>query len=191
MLRLSRAHLGACLHDLPQVAHPARQMVPGHLPHYERQERHRRPRARPTAGREVGHRLAHQAEADGGHAPAQMPVTNSRVTSRSMMRIWGEKAGKVGRGAANKVPFVIAVATRKHRPIYTQLRCVPGFTKEAIKAYAEANIAPGARVVSDGLGCFGGLADAGLKHKAVVTGSGRPKDERFKWTNTGLGNIKS
>jgi ribosomal protein L37AE/L43A len=103
----------------------------------------------------------------------------------------GEKAGKAGRGAANKIPFVIAVATRKNKPIYTQLRCVPGLTKEAIKAYAEANIAAGARVVSDGLGCFGGLADAGLKHKAVVTGSGRPKGERFKWTNTSLGNIKS
>jgi ISXO2-like transposase domain len=105
----------------------------------------------------------------------------------------GEKPGKVGRGAANKVPFVIAVATRKNKPVYTQLRCVPGLTKEAIKAYAEANIAPGARVVSDGLGCFGGLADAELKHKAIVTGSGRPKDERLnlKWTNTGLGNIKS
>jgi hypothetical protein len=30
----------------------------------------------------------------------------------------------------------------------------------------------------DGLGCFGGLAEAGLKHKAVLTGSGRPKDGR-------------
>jgi len=90
----------------------------------------------------------------------------------------GEKSGKAGRGAANKVPFVIAVATRKNKPIYTQLRCVPAFTKEAIKAYAEANIAPGARLVSDGLGCFGGLADAGLKHKALVTGGGRPKDEQ-------------
>src|SRR5262249_32551161 len=65
------------------------------------------------------------------------------------------------------------------------------FTKEAIKADAEANIAPGARVVSDGLGCSGGLADAGLKHKSVGTGAGRPKDERFTWTNTGLGTIKS
>jgi hypothetical protein len=103
----------------------------------------------------------------------------------------GEKPGKAGRGAANKTPFVIAVATRKNKPIYTQLRCVPGFTKEAIKAYAQTNIAPGSRILSDGLGCFGGLADAGLKHKAVLTGGGRPKDERFKWTNTGLGNIKS
>jgi ISXO2-like transposase domain len=82
------------------------------------------------------------------------------------------------------------LATRKNKPIYTQLRCVPGFNKEATKAYAEANIAPGARVLSDGLGCFRGLAEAGLKHKAVVRGSGRPRDARFKWTNTGLGNIE-
>src|SRR5262249_15081304 len=26
------------------------------------------------------------------------------------------------------------------------------------------------------------LAEAGLKHKPIVTGGGRPKDERFKWT---------
>ena len=124
------------------------------------------------------------------HLPALIRAT---YTARSHFRdyLGGEKAGKVGHGAANKVPFIIAVATRKNKPIYTQLRCVSGFTKEAIKAYAEANIAAGARIVSDGLRCFGGLADAGLKHKAVVTGSGRPKDERFKWTNAGLGNIKS
>jgi hypothetical protein len=44
--------------------------------------------------------------------------------------------------------------------------------------------APGARVLSDGLGCFGGLADTELKHRAIVMGSGRPKDERLKWTNS-------
>ena len=103
----------------------------------------------------------------------------------------GEKAGKVGRGAANKVPFVIAVETRDGRPIHTQLRCVAGFTKEAITAYATANIAPGTRVLSDGLACFGGVVEAGMKHTAIVTGGGRPKDDRLKWTNTGLGNIKS
>ena len=103
----------------------------------------------------------------------------------------GEKAGKVGRGAANKIPFVIAVATRKNKPVYTQLRCVPGFTKEAIKDYASANIAPGTRVISDGLACFGGVVEAGMKHMAIVTGGGRPKDDHLRWTNTGLGNIKS
>ena len=101
-----------------------------------------------------------------------------------------EKAGKVGRGAANKVPFVIAVETRDGKPIHTQLRCVPGFTKEAIKDYASANIVPGTRVLSDGLACFGGVVEAGMRHTAVVTGGGRPKGDLFKWTKTGIANIK-
>jgi hypothetical protein len=101
------------------------------------------------------------------------------------------KPGKKGRGAANKLPFVIAVETREGRPIHTQLRRVAAFTKEAIRDYAKASIRAGSRVVSDGLGCFLGLADAGLKHVAVTTGGGRPEDPRFKWANTGLGNLKT
>ena len=123
-----------------------------------------------------------------GTAARDQPV---RAVQIDDAYLGGEKAGKVGRGAANKIPFVIAVATRKNKPVYTQLRCIPGFTKEAIKDYARANIAPGTRVISDGLACFGGVVEAGMKHTAIVTGGGRPKDERLRWTNTGLGNIKS
>lgn len=103
----------------------------------------------------------------------------------------GEKAGKPGRGAANKLPFVAAVATRDGRPIYMQLRCLPGFTKDAIQAYARANIAPGSRVLSDGLNCFKGIVAAGLAHVIKITGGGRPKGPDFKWINTGLGNVQS
>ncbi len=103
----------------------------------------------------------------------------------------GEKPGKTGRGAGNKVPFVIAVATREGKPTYMHLRTVAQFTKAALKAYGAASIAPGSLVVSDGLSCFEGIGEAGLLHIAVATGSGRPTDERFKWVNTGLGNIKS
>lgn len=103
----------------------------------------------------------------------------------------GEKPGKTGRGAGNKVPFVVAVETRDGRPIYTQLRCVSGFTSKAIKNYAVQSIAPGSRVLSDGLGCFNGFADAGLTHVTIITGCGRPKGIEFKWSNTGLGNVKS
>ena len=85
---------------------------------------------------------------------------------------------------------MVAVQTREGRPIYTQLRCIPGFTKEAIKDYAVANIASGARVLSDGLACFNGFAEAGLEHTARVTGGGRPKGLEFKWVNTGVGNVK-
>lgn len=101
------------------------------------------------------------------------------------------KLGKSGRGAANKLPFVIAVETRDGRPIHTQLRRVAAFTKEALRDYAKASIAAGSRVISDGLACFLGLAEAGMKHVAVVTGGGRPTDPRFKWANTGLGNLKT
>ncbi len=55
----------------------------------------------------------------------------------------GEKPGKTGRGAGNKDPFVIAVATRDGRPIYMQLRRVAAFTKDAIRNYAKANIVSG------------------------------------------------
>lgn len=103
----------------------------------------------------------------------------------------GEKAGKPGRGAANKLPFVAAVATRDGRPIYMQLRCLPGFTKAAIEAYARANIVPGSRVLSDGLNCFNGIVAAGLAHVIKITGGGRPKGPDFKWINTGLGNVQS
>ena len=102
----------------------------------------------------------------------------------------GEKAGKPGRGAANKLPFVIAVATRDGHPIYTHLRVVPGFTKEAIRDYATGNIKAGARVLTDGLACFNGFDEAGLKHVVKNTGGGRPLGGDFKWANTGLGNVK-
>jgi ISXO2-like transposase domain/Transposase zinc-ribbon domain len=106
----------------------------------------------------------------------------------------GEKPalpGQTGRGARGKVPFVLAVQTRDGRPIFGQMRCVVSFTKEAIRDYAKASIAAGSRVRSDGLRCWSGLDDAGMKHEPKVTGSGRPRGGDFKWVNTALGNIKS
>jgi ribosomal protein L37AE/L43A len=101
------------------------------------------------------------------------------------------KPGKTGRGAANKIPFVIAVETVRGKPVHMQLRRVPGFTKDAIEVYAAANIEPGCWVVSDGLGCFPGVTDAGMRHMPIVTGGGRPRHPFFRWVNTALGNIKS
>lgn len=103
----------------------------------------------------------------------------------------GERPGKPGRGAANKTPFVIAVETHENKPVYTQLRRVSGFTSAAIQSYAAANFEPGSRVTSDGLACFTAVTEAGMKHRVIVTGSGRPTLPEFKWVNTGLGNIKS
>ena len=102
----------------------------------------------------------------------------------------GEKAGKPGRGAANKLPFVAAVETHEGEPVHVHLRVVSGFSAEAIKDYASANIAQGSRVLSDGLSCFNGIAEAGLTHIVKITGGGRPKGPEFKWVNTAISNTK-
>jgi hypothetical protein len=85
---------------------------------------------------------------------------------------------------------VVAVETRDGRPIYTQLRCIATCSKEVSKDYALRNIEPGSRVLKDGLACFNGFADAGMKHTAKITGGGRPEGSDFKWVNAGVSSVK-
>ena len=58
---------------------------------------------------------------------------------------------------------------------------------------AKAHIAPGAIVVSDGLSCFPGVAEAGCRHERVVCASTGLSEELtcFRWVNTLLGNLKT
>ena len=81
--------------------------------------------------------------------------------------------------------------TRADKPIYTQLRCVAGFTNSEIKAYAAASIEAGSPVATDGLACFAALTSAGMMHRPIVTGGGRPDEPEFKWVNTGLGTSRA
>ena len=76
----------------------------------------------------------------------------------------GKRAGgKPGRGSENKVPFVAAVSLNdKGNPAYAKLTPVPGFTSDAIPTWARSNLAPGTDVLSDGLGCFVAVTEAGL-----------------------------
>lgn len=106
----------------------------------------------------------------------------------------GERAGgKAGRGSENKVPLVAAVSLNtKGRPLHLKLSLVSGFTSNAIGTWAKASLVPGARVRTDGLGCFAAVADAGCLHMPMVVGDLRPRDlPEFKWVNTVLGNLKT
>lgn len=51
----------------------------------------------------------------------------------------------------------------------------------------------GSRVVTDGLGCFKGVANAGCTHEPIITGTGRKaaRHPSFKAINTVLANIKT
>ena len=69
-------------------------------------------------------------------------------------------------------------------------RSVYASTPFVIRDYATGNIEVGARVLTDGLACFNGFDEAGLKHVVKNTGGGRPLGGDFKWANTGLANVK-
>jgi hypothetical protein len=102
--------------------------------------------------------------------------------------------GKRGRGSPAKTPFVAAVETTDDgKPRRVKLRRVKRFSKKAIKALAEKTLAPTARVYTDGLRCFTGIAAAGATHVPFTIGPllRSEKMQRFKWVNTLLGNIKS
>ena len=101
--------------------------------------------------------------------------------------------GKTGRGSPGKKPIVVAVqASEDGRPRRIKLRRIARFKRKRVKSIAKKIIAEGATVVTDGLKCFRGVADAGCRHVAMATGSGRKaaRHPAFKWVNTMLGNIK-
>jgi hypothetical protein len=101
--------------------------------------------------------------------------------------------GKAGRASENKVPFVAALSLDENGgPTHLKLDVVSGFTSQAIGQWAKARLKPGCVVLSDGLGCFAAVTDAGCVHIPRVVGSLKPKDlPEFKWINTVLGNLKT
>jgi len=107
----------------------------------------------------------------------------------------GEVHGETpGRGSPNKTPFVAAVAKNDEgHPIALRMSVVTGFRKTELAHWAAKFIHPDSIVVSNGLSCFRGIADAGIEHQAMVTGSGATGVElpERKWINTLLGNVKT
>ena len=108
---------------------------------------------------------------------------------------WGGKKrdGVRGRGATGKTPFVAAVSTSEEgHPLQIRFSQVDSFSKKAIKSWAQKHLAPGSKIVSDGLGCFKVFEEIGFQHTTIVTGGGPEsvKIPDFKWVNTIIGNIK-
>ena len=101
--------------------------------------------------------------------------------------------GRAGRGSGNKVPFVAAVSTTESgKAVRVKLSPVAGFTSEAIARWAERSLAPGTRVLSDGLACFTAVTEASCEHTAFVVGRRKPVElPQFKAINTVLGNVKT
>lgn len=64
---------------------------------------------------------------------------------------------------------------------------------ENIEAMAHAHLAPSARVVSDGLGCFRAVTRIGCAHEPMVAAQLGWSEQLpcFRWANTVLGNIET
>jgi transposase-like protein len=107
----------------------------------------------------------------------------------------GERSGgKTGRGSPGKKPIVVAVkADEQGRPRKLKIRRIARLKRKRVKSLAKRIVTAGATVVTDGLACFTGVADAGCSHLAVVTAGGRKaaRHPAFKWANTVLANIKT
>jgi hypothetical protein len=102
--------------------------------------------------------------------------------------------GKTGRGSPGKRPIVVALQSSDGKaPARLKVRRIARFKRKRIKSLAKRIIAPGAFVVTDGLACFRGVADAGCEHHPIVTGASRygAGHPSFHWLNTVLANIKT
>ena len=181
-------------HDLPRDQAAAEALVRSHSPD--------RTAKNGISSVELGRRLGvkqptawavkHKIMAVMARREGETPLTG-RVEMDDAYLGGVRSGGKRGRGAAGKTPFVAAVSTSPEgRPRKLKLVPVKGFRKREIARGAKHWLAPGAAVVTDGLGCWSALDEIACSHQAIRTGSGRQAAcmAPFKWVNTMLGNIK-
>lgn len=105
-----------------------------------------------------------------------------------------QSGGKRGRGSPRKTPIVAAVETTPDgKPVRLAFRRIKAFRKACVKNLARQIFEPGTQVVSDGLGCFRGVTDAGCTHVVFAASDHGPSEKLpcFRWVNTTLANIKN
>ena len=79
--------------------------------------------------------------------------------------------GKPGRGSPGKTPFIAAVETTDDgKPKRIRLKRIARFKRKRIKTLTKRVAVAGARVVTDGLSSFKGVADADCIHVVCVAG---------------------
>jgi transposase-like protein len=87
--------------------------------------------------------------------------------------VGGQKEGTRGRGAEGKTLVLVAVeGDAKKRLGRVRLRCVETVDHATIDAFVRDYVAPGTRVVTDGLSVYDNLNAAGFKHRPHVITTG-------------------
>lgn len=109
--------------------------------------------------------------------------------------IGGEhEGGKRGRGSENKTPIVAAVQINSEgHPMTIKVSRVKGFSSIELYNWSVRHLAPGSKVITDGLQCFSSVASIECEHDRIITGGGKQSVNNpvFQWVNTVLGNMKT
>ena len=102
-----------------------------------------------------------------------------------------EGTGTTGRGAAKKTPIAVAVELDDSgKPRHVALDTLARVDGHSLRKFAARSIAQGSTLKTDGWGAYRRVAQAGYKHRATVTGSGRNAVAKFPWVHTFIGNLK-
>ena len=92
--------------------------------------------------------------------------------------VGGQKAGTRGRGAEGKTLVLVAVEGDQKKLGRVRFRCIQTVDHATVAAFVHDYIEPGAKVITDGLNAYDGLAAAGFDHRAHVLSTGHPSSRR-------------
>ena len=119
-------------------------------------------------------------------------TTGSRGVWQFVVLVGVAVLALVGTAATVDAQYAAVQLDAQGHPLYAKLAPVAGFTSQAIADWARVALLPGTNVLSDGLGCFAGVIDAGWAHTYIVVGARKPRElPRFTWVNTLLPNLKT
>jgi transposase-like protein len=102
----------------------------------------------------------------------------------------GPASGKRGRGAANKSKVVVMVENREERAGFIAMKTVPHVSSAEIGAAADAKIASGQHIRTDGHSAYRTLARQGHIHHAQSVPADKVR-ELLPWVHIAISNAKT
>ena len=181
-------------HPVSCLQAAADHVVPGDLPGHAEQEQHLRPVAQAPSRRCLHHRLAGQAQAARGDAPARVPPpartgwcspttpcsaacrpANPGVAPRTRRRSWPR--------SSSTTTAIRSTCASTRSPTTRARPSPPGRSRHCI---------PRAHLVTDGCASFNAAGAQVAAHGAIIVGNRKSSElEPFRWVNTFISNAKT
>jgi len=102
----------------------------------------------------------------------------------------GPDLGKRGRGTRRAKALVALGLSEDRKPRFVKMKMVKRLDIRSANSFAEAGIARGSTIRTDGLNIFNELNERGFRHEVTVA-PGKGKEDVLHWTHIIISNIKS